>query len=369
MKRSVTGLMLLSVLSVFSYAQQIQYTGTVALIQKGPDNNAAYYTNKISMKVETGGAAVFTANLKFGPKSEPADYISFNGTLNGTLDGNELTLNGSLNQAMQDGKNFEESAVTTRISGQKNGDVITGTFYMRYDGKEETTMTFTLKPGEQVPELLFPLGKSPKVFDKGWLFGAAFKITGKEEEELDLSDNIKWSGTASFEPEKGASSRPSFNSVGENKIILTVEYEGKKYSKEYKVTTVNAYNYARVGAKSLCPADAHGDPGDPRTCIGPVITGNANVLINGMPAACEGDRGIHAVCSGPNNFIIVDGDPDVLINGKKAAKLFTLTQHCGGVGKIVDLGGDVALSSAMQALSSDITITKNGQKIPNNSKP
>ena len=368
MNRLTTGLLLLAGLPLFTFSQQ-EYKGTVSLIPKGPDFNAAYYTNKLSMTVDAGGTAVLTANLRFGPKTDPGDYIAFTGSISGTLQGGELSLSGSLNQAMQDGKRFVEEAVTTRVTGQKEGDKITGTFYMRYDGKEESTMTFTLNPGELVPELLFPLGNSPKVFDKGWLFGASFKITGKDNEEVDLTDKIEWGGTASFEPDKGASSRPVFNTIGENKIILTAEYEGKKYSKEYKVQTVSSSLYARVGSKSFCPGDSHGTPADPLICIGPVITGNGNVLIDGMPAACEGDRGVHAACGGPNNFVIVDGDPEVLINGKKAAKLGTLTRHCGGMGRIVSTDGGSGATDLLKGLSDDISITKNGQKIPNNSKP
>lgn len=368
MKRLAAGLLLLAATPVLSFSQQ-EYKGTVSLIPKGPDFNAAYYVNKLSMKVDAGGTAVLTANLRFGPKTEPGDYIAFTGSISGTLQGNELQLSGSLNQAMQDGKRFVEEAVTTRVTGQKEGDKITGTFYMRYDGEETSTMTFTLNPGELAPELLFPLGSSPKVFDKGWLFGASFKITSKDNEEVDLTDKIEWSGTASFEPDKGASSRPVFNNIGENKIILTVEYEGKKYSKEYKVVTVSSNLYARVGSKSLCQGDSHGTPADPLVCIGPVITGNGNVLIDGMPAACEGDRGVHAACGGPNNFVIVDGDPEVLINGKKAAKLGTLTRHCGGMGRIVSTDGGSGTTDLLKGLSDDISITKNGQKIPNNSKP
>jgi len=368
MKRLAAGLLLLAVLPDISLSQQ-EYKGTVSLIPKGPDFNAAYYTNKLNMKVDAGGTAVLTANLRFGPKTDPGDYIAFTGSISGTLQGSELSLSGSLNQAMQDGKRFTEEAVTTRVTGQKDGDVITGTFYMRYDGKEESTMTFTLNPGELAPELLFPLGNSPKVFDKGWLFGASFKITGKDNEEADLTDKIEWSGTASFEPDKGASSRPVFNTIGENKIILTAEYEGKKYSKEYKVMTVGSNLYARVGSKAMCPGDSHGGPTDPMVCIGPVITGNGNVLIDGMPVACEGDRGVHAACVGPNNFVIVDGDPEVLINGKKVAKLGTLTRHCGGMGKIVSTDGGTDGTGLLKGLSDDISITKNGQKIPNNSKP
>jgi uncharacterized Zn-binding protein involved in type VI secretion len=368
MKRLATGLLLLAGFPFLVFPQQ-EYKGTVSLIPKGPDFNAAYYTNKLSMKVDAGGTAVLTANLRFGPRSEPGDYISFTGNISGTLQGGELSLSGSLNQAMQDGKRFIEEAVTTRVTGQKEGDKITGTFYMRYNGEETSTMTFTLNAGELAPELLFPLGKSPKVFDKGWLFGASFKITGKNNEEVDLTDKIEWSGTASFEPDKGASSRPVFNTVGENKIILTAAYEGKKYSKEYKVQTVNSSVYARVGSKSFCPGDSHGTPADPLVCMGPVITGNGNVLIDGMPVACEGDRGIHAACGGPNNFVIVDGDPEVLINGKKVAKLGSRTRHCGGGGYIASIDESTGSTNLLKGLSGDISITKNGRKIPNNSTP
>lgn len=368
MKRLAAGLLLLAASPVLSFSQQ-EYKGTVSLIPKGPDFNAAYYVNKLSMKVDAGGTAVLTANLRFGPKTEPGDYIAFTGSISGTLQGGELSLSGSLNQAMQDGKNFSETAVTTKVSGQKEGDKITGTFYMRYDGEETSTMTFTLNPGELVPELLFPLGSSPKVFDKGWLFGASFKITGKDNEEIDLTDKIEWSGTASFEPDKGASSRPVFNNIGENKIILTAEYEGKKYSKEYKVTTVSSSLYAHIGSMAFCPADAHGCPACPHPVTGPVITGNGNVLIDGMPVACEGDRGVHSGCCGGNNFVITDGDPNVLINGKKAAKIGSTTQHCGGNGHIVSTGGGVNTRDSYMALSNDISITKNGQKLPKNGKP
>ncbi len=367
MKRFAAGLLLLTVLPLISLSQQ-EYKGTVTLVKRGPDNNAAYYTNKITMKVDAGGSAVFTANLRFGPRSEPDDYISFNGSISGTFDGNQLSLLGPLNQAMQDGKDFTEAAVTTRVSGQKQGDEITGTFYMRYDGKEETTMTFVLRPGELVPELLFPLGKSPKVFNKGWLFGASFTITGKDNKEIDLSEQIEWSGSGSFEPGKGASSRPAFSSVGENKIILTAEYEGKKYSKEYKVTTVDANLYARVGSYAKCPADAHGCAADPLPVLGPVITGNANVLINGLPVACEGDRGRHAVCAGPNTFTITGGDDEVLINGKRVAKVGSQTTHCGGMGTIISV--ESMATDKLAALSTDVSFTdKQGNKITGTSKP
>ncbi|HEY6062395.1 MAG TPA: PAAR domain-containing protein, partial [Chitinophagaceae bacterium] len=216
------------------------------------------------------------------------------------------------------------------------------------------------------------LGKSPKVFDKGWLFGAAFKLTDENGEEIDLSDKIEWSGTGHFEPDKGASCRPVFDNIGENKIILTVEHEGKTYKKEYPVITVEANKYARIGSMADCPADSHGSLADPMPVIGWVITGNANVLIDGLPAACEGDRGIHVACAGPNTFVISSEgcDWEVLINGKKAAKKNTTTRHCGGMGEIIRVESSGEVQNMLLALSDDISFAdKDGKKIPQNSNP
>ncbi|MBK8951913.1 MAG: PAAR domain-containing protein [Chitinophagaceae bacterium] len=145
--------------------------------------------------------------------------------------------------------------------------------------------------------------------------------------------------------------------------------KARNLAKEYKVSAVFAGNYARIGSLALCPSDAHGCPGCAHTVTGPVISGNANVLINGLPVACEGDRGVQAGCCGGNYFVIADGDPDVLINGKKVAKLGSPTKHCGGSGHIVSTSGSINTNDAFMALSDDISITKNGQKLPKSNKP
>lgn len=320
---------LLAILSILLPAQQ--YTGFVTLIPKGPDYNAVYYTNKIVMNVDASGNAELTANLKFGPKSDPGDYIAFTGTISGSLSGDELSISGPLNEAMQDGKNYTEESVHTRVSGMKQGEVITGTFYMRFDGKEESIMTFTLKEGEIVPELLFPLGNSPKVFDKGWKFGASFiSNDGK-----DLSENIQWSGTATFKPNKGPMSSPVFNNTGTNKIKLSVsDDKGNKYEKEYEIQVVAASNYAHTGCYSICRSDSHGCPGCAHSTAG-FITGSASeVTINGLPVAVAGDHGKAILCCGANTFELTEGDPDVLINGSQAVLIGATTTHCGGMGKV-----------------------------------
>lgn len=328
--RTLSLALLLSVFVLSSFAQQ-QYTGYVTLVPLGPDHNAVYYTNKISMTVDASGNAELFADLKFGPKSEPADYVSFNGSISGTLSGDELSISGPLEQTMQDGKRYTQESVHTRISGTKQGEVITGTFYMRYDGKEESTMTFTLNQGELVPELLYPLGNSPKVFDKGWKFGASFTSPDGD----DLSENIKWSGTAGFKPDKGPVSSPVFNSIGKNKIKLSItDDKGNKIEKEYEVEVVAASDYAHTGCLAVCKGDAHGCPGCPHPTFG-YITGSATeVTIKSLPAAVVGDHGRTSGCCGGNTFELNEGDPDVLINGKQAVLIGATTTHCGGMGNV-----------------------------------
>ncbi len=328
--RKITFALLLSVLVLGSFAQQ-QYTGYISLIPKGPDHNAAYYTNKISMSVDASGNAELIVNIKVGPKTDPGDYVSFNGSITGTLSGDALSISGPLDQVMQDGKKYTEAPVHTRVSGMKQGAIITGTFYMRYDGVEESTMTFTLKQGELVPELLYPLGESPKVFDKGWKFGASF--TSPEGD--DLSENIKWSGTASFKPDKGPVSKPIFNNTGKNTIKLTVtDKAGNKFEKEYEIQVVAASNYAHSGCYAVCKSDAHGCTGCPHPTSG-YITGSATeVTIKSLPVAVVGDRGRTTGCCGPNTSELTEGDPEVLINGKEAVLIGASTTHCGGMGNV-----------------------------------
>lgn len=358
-------------LSITLHTQETTLSGHFAAYGQN-SQDAIFYTNTLQVTL-TGSQAVAIIKVKAGPKSEPDDYFTCEGTLKGTIEAGVVKLNGTLHIALMDasrlGNHFQEDDAPGELAGTLTGARYTGNLYVTMNGQKQTNMTFTLQAGELVPVLTFPLGKSPKVFDKGWLFGAEFKITDNEGKETDLGDKIEWSGTATFEPSTGTSSRPAFNTIGENKIILTVNHDGKKYSKEYTVSTVDAQLYARVGSVSKCPADAHGGPADPLTVVGAVMTGNGNVLINGLPAACEGDRGMHVSCAGANTFVITGGDDRVLINGKRAASLaFGETQHCGGKGHLVSLEG--FYTSGFTALSGDVSFTdKSGNKIAAGKNP
>ena len=357
-----------------SHAQETIYKGCFHFTGANA-SNAAYYTNLLKVAVRQGGAATATIELKMGSKTDPEDYVLLSGTLEGTFSATGLSATGNLTQVMQEGVRIQkrqERSVPAELKGTTSGTVVNGTMYLIYDGRKEGGFEFTFPIEEPGPELLFPLGKSPKVFDKGWLFGAAFKLTDENGEEIDISDKIEWSGTGSFEPDKGSRCRPAFYNIGENKIILSVEYEGKIYKKEYPVITVEALKYARVSSFAMCPADSHGSLADPMCVVGWVVSGNGNVLIDGLPAACEGDRGMHVACAGPNTFVISSEgcDWEVLINGKKAAKKGSLTRHCGGWGEITNLVSSVEAQNMFLALSDDISFTnKDGKKIPQNSNP
>ena len=146
---------------------------------------------------------------------------------------------------------------------------------------------------------------------------------------------MEWGGTASFSPAKGAASRPSFKGIGSNTIVLAVNYKGRRITRTIQVQVVSSAGYAHIGSIAACKADSHGCPACPHPVKGPVELGSPQVLINGKPAARLGDTGTHASCCGPNRFTIAEGDPTVLINGKPAAKSGCKTIHCGGIGNLV----------------------------------
>jgi uncharacterized Zn-binding protein involved in type VI secretion len=197
------------------------------------------------------------------------------------------------------------------------------------------SVTVSVEPAIDL-ELTYPVGRSPKVFVRGWVFGARCIVGAGTPAEKDISETVRWSGTGTFAPDVGSQSRPSFNGPGSNIISLTCEHEGAVIKKDFPVEAVSTYKYARQGDAAQVPADAHGCPACPHAAVGPIVAGSSLVLIDGKPAARVGDPGVHAACCGPNSFTITSGDPEVLIEGRPAARRGDSTQHCGGVGKIIE---------------------------------
>jgi uncharacterized Zn-binding protein involved in type VI secretion len=194
------------------------------------------------------------------------------------------------------------------------------------DGEEEEGSGET---GPVSLNLTYPAGRSPNVFTTGWLFGASCTANGE-----DYSDQVQWSGSGSFSPDTGTRSRPSFSSEGSNTITLSVTIDDESYSKSFTVNAVSPEGYACLGMISSCASDAHGCPACPHSTKGPIISGSSQVLVQGRPAARQGDTGVHAACCDGNTFEITGGDSSVLINGRPAARIGSTTRHCGGTGKI-----------------------------------
>lgn len=307
----------------------------------GAESNETVSTNMVILKIE-GNDFNISYHLRMhsafqvlrDKKDHSGDFTDLSGSCNGVLSGNDL--NGSCKILVEenDAGSYTKNQPPGRISAvigdnEINGKLLVGT-------EEPTELAFKLKPaGSDKPELTYPAGRSPKVFDKGWVFGASFVLTDDNGKTIDLSDKVEWSGTASFQPAMGNESRPAFNNIGTNKIILTVNYEGKTYRNEFSIETVSGLLYGHKGTMVLCNADLHGCIACPHNAPGSVVTGTELVMADGYPAARVGDRGVTFGCCGENTFVITRGDERVLIQGIPAAKIGSETKHCGGIGNLI----------------------------------
>lgn len=315
------------------------YKGKFSL-PPGAPQGVAYYKNTLVITIKLGAVS---GNLDFigGSSEKNEEYVHFTGAFKGELQEDSFDANGTPTLLLLDGKKDGTGQVGFRLTGviAKSGTIsqITGKLIITNTDEgdiEFLSYTALLSDGEGL-QLTFPLGKSPKVFDKGWKFGASCIINQGTSNEVDLSDNIKWSGTATFKPDKGPLSRPVFEKEGSNSIILTAQdAQGNIYEQEYKVDVVLASKYAHTGCIVICPSDAHGCPSCPHKTVGYIIGSANDATVNGFSAAVVGDNGLHSACCGPNHFILNEGDPNVLIQGKQAVLLGAKTEHCGGTGNV-----------------------------------
>ena len=92
----------------------------------------------------------------------------------------------------------------------------------------------------------------------------------------------------------------------------------------------------RLGDKAKVPIDTHGCPACPHSGTGPAIQGSPDVRVNGRPALRVGDPGVHTVCCGANTWTSTTGSATVFINGKAAFRMGDKTQHCGGIGSLIE---------------------------------
>ena len=102
----------------------------------------------------------------------------------------------------------------------------------------------------------------------------------------------------------------------------------------------------RVGDKAFNPADVHGCPKCPHSVTGPAIKGSPDVEVNNKAALRVTDPGVHAACCGSNSWKAACGSATVVINNLPAHRKTDETQHCGGVGKLIEGSPDVIVGDA-----------------------
>ncbi len=347
-------------LSQLSFSQEKNLKGSFI-----PEAEAKGITaNVIQIKISDNS---FTASMHlrqnmvvqiFSDKRDHSnDYTDISGNGGGTITGNEL--NGSVNLIVEENEVgvVSKHSPPARIRASISGNEVNGKLIVGDENDEPTIISFkAVESGNEKPELTYPAGKSPKVFDKGWIFGASFSLMNEKGEFIDLSDEVEWSGTANFSPAKGKESRPAFKNPGNNKIILSVKYDGKVYKSEYPIETVSHLLYGHIGTIASCPADYHGCMACPHKTIGAVSSGSKIIMAGEYPAARVGDRGITIGCCGESYFTITNGDQDVMIEGKPAAKIFiSATNNCGGTGQLTGGYSEIYLWANDGAAINDAT--------------
>lgn len=99
---------------------------------------------------------------------------------------------------------------------------------------------------------------------------------------------------------------------------------------------------ARKGDPVFNPKDWHADVKAPVPVTGNITEGSQNSFCNDFPIARKGDKGVHAACTGSNDFTIHNGSPVLFTNDKATARAKDETKHCGsnppgGNGNILNL--------------------------------
>lgn len=342
------------------------YEGRFTMPQGNP---AVFSMNSLRIIIDNDGMVIFTARIKFGPPSRNGDFVKISASFTGKMEGNSIILNGeSKVEMLYFGRTGAKDVASVLNANLQPGSPpsVSGNFKVGNTASDDTGLSpvFTFSAqytGEEITEgliLLYPFGESPKVIDKGWLFGARCLLGIGTDDERDLSENVEWSGTGQFDPATGPEARAYFTAPGKNTIRLKVVEGENEIVKEFTIYAEPCAKYAHIGSQVYCPADGHGGPACPLPVVGMVASGNPILLLDGMPVACVGDSGFHSACVGPNRFTIAGGDPDVKLFGKPVAMLGSVTSHCGGAGRIVENG----ITNKMLVISKSSSVKISNEK-------
>lgn len=82
--------------------------------------------------------------------------------------------------------------------------------------------------------------------------------------------------------------------------------------------------------------NAHGQSCCPHVVKGPAIQGSSNVFVNNQAALRVDNQGMHTACCGSNHWVAKTGSATVFINNQPAHRLGDSTQHCGGMGILLE---------------------------------
>ncbi|HSS02122.1 MAG TPA: PAAR domain-containing protein [Kofleriaceae bacterium] len=104
----------------------------------------------------------------------------------------------------------------------------------------------------------------------------------------------------------------------------------------------------RLGDRAKAPIDSHNCAACPHhNVIGPAISASSSVYINGMPALRQGDIGMHSTCCGTNMWKVLSASGQVFINGSAMVRKGDPTQHCGGMGEMMEASANVSDNSPL----------------------
>ena len=92
----------------------------------------------------------------------------------------------------------------------------------------------------------------------------------------------------------------------------------------------------RLGDIAHLGSDCHGCVACCHDVRGPSVGGSPDTYANGKPIIREGDPGVHAICCGTNTWEADTGSSTVYANGIPIMCGADKTQHCGGMGEVVE---------------------------------
>jgi uncharacterized Zn-binding protein involved in type VI secretion len=110
----------------------------------------------------------------------------------------------------------------------------------------------------------------------------------------------------------------------------------------------------RLGDRAKAPLDQHGCPACPHPdVVGPSISASSSVFVNGVPALRFEDIGMHTACCGSNMWKVMGASGKVFVNGSAVVRQGDPTQHCGGLGKMIEASGNVSDGSPLMTKSTN----------------